>query len=163
MPKCIEDECEKRARFNKTPETNAIYCGEHKKQDMIDVVKKKCIYPDCNTIPNFNFQGQTKAIYCNEHKSPAMINIKNKKLAINTNPYLLVNLLPDNISDITKNINDYFTEAFNNFIMINRLHICLDEVNKEILTNFNNKSTVLSKERSQDKQKDKEKDKEKFT
>ena len=48
-------------------------------------------------------------------------NIKNKKLAINTNPYLLVNLLPDNISDITKNINDYFTEAFNNFIMINRL------------------------------------------
>ncbi len=44
MPKkCIEEGCIKHPTFNLPTETKAIYCNEHKKENMIDIKHKRCI------------------------------------------------------------------------------------------------------------------------
>ena len=46
MTHCIT--CSKRATFNYNGYNNAIYCGEHKLENMIDVKNKKCVFENCN-------------------------------------------------------------------------------------------------------------------
>jgi hypothetical protein len=77
--KCIEYNCTKHPVFNLPTETKAIYCNEHKKENMIDVKNKRCSEFNCTKHPVFNLPTETKAIYCNEHKKENMINIKHKK------------------------------------------------------------------------------------
>ena len=76
MTHCIT--CSKRATFNYNGYNNAIYCGEHKLENMIDVKNKKCVFENCNKQPNYNVIGE-KAIYCGEHKLDNMIDVNNKK------------------------------------------------------------------------------------
>jgi hypothetical protein len=54
---CIFEECKTRPSFNFDGESNAIYCGDHKKENMIDVKSKKCLFENCIKQPNFNFEG----------------------------------------------------------------------------------------------------------
>lgn len=76
---CKEQGCTKRRLFNIKGETKAIYCFQHKKDDMVDVLNKSCIYKFCNKRPNFNIDGEKKALYCCQHKQPEMINVLSKK------------------------------------------------------------------------------------
>ena len=76
--RCIESNCNKQPVFNLPTENKAIYCSEHKKENMINVKHKRCIEPNCNKISNFNLPTENKAIYCSEHKTPEMINTKKK-------------------------------------------------------------------------------------
>ena len=76
MPKkCIE--CNKRPSFNVKGETKPLYCFDHKKDSMIDVIHKTCL--ECDVIPSFNNQGETKPLYCLTHKKEGMIDVKSKR------------------------------------------------------------------------------------
>jgi hypothetical protein len=81
MPRyCIEINCETRASFNKSSESTGIYCKEHIKTGMVNVVeKRKCQFLGCNSRPIYNKLGKNIGIYCNEHKEENMIDVINKK------------------------------------------------------------------------------------
>ena len=79
MPKCQENNCETRAKFNNPGSKPAIYCSKHKKDGMIDIYRKFCEEEGCHIRPNFNIKGETTAIYCSKHKKPGMIDVKHKK------------------------------------------------------------------------------------
>lgn len=50
-----------------------LYCGEHKKDGMIDVISKRCIQDDCKKQSSCNIEDE-KPLYCGEHKKDGMIN-----------------------------------------------------------------------------------------
>ena len=76
--RCIQENCIKGRSFNFSTETKALYCSEHKKENMIDFKHKKCVHNNCMKIPNFNLSSETKALYCSEHKKENMINVNKK-------------------------------------------------------------------------------------
>jgi len=65
--------------FNLPSETKALYCFEHKKENMIDIISKRCIQVGCMKQPTFNLPSESKTLYCFEHKKENMIDIKNKR------------------------------------------------------------------------------------
>jgi Holliday junction resolvase len=75
---CIFENCKKIPSFNYENEKQAIYCSEHKKENMIDVKHKTCIFENCKKIPSFNYENEKQAIYCSEHKKENMIDVKHK-------------------------------------------------------------------------------------
>ena len=79
VKKCIFENCKKQSSFNFENEKNAIYCSQHKKENMIDIKSKKCIFENCKIIPLYNFENEKNAIYCSQHKKENMIDIKHKK------------------------------------------------------------------------------------
>ena len=76
--KCIDKNCMKRASFNILCETNALYCSNHKKENMINIKSKRCTEDCCMKMPTFNLPSKSSALYCLEHKKDNMINIKHK-------------------------------------------------------------------------------------
>jgi hypothetical protein len=77
MPKkCLE--CYKYPNFN-FENMKSLYCFDHKKDNMIDVVHRKCSEKECNKQPSFNFENKTISLYCFDHKKDGMTNVKNKR------------------------------------------------------------------------------------
>ena len=55
--------CLKQPNYNFITETKGIYCTQHKKTDMVDVVHKhRCLEENCLKIPCFNFDSENKGI-----------------------------------------------------------------------------------------------------
>ena len=78
MTICREINCKKRANYNMEGEERALFCGEHKENDMLCVVvKNRCIENLCNTKASFNVFGE-KPMYCNVHKTDIMVNVSCK-------------------------------------------------------------------------------------
>ena len=75
---CQEGNCKVSSAFNFENEQKAIYCFQHKKENMVNIKSKPCIFENCKILPVFNFENETCALYCSSHKLPNMINIKNK-------------------------------------------------------------------------------------
>jgi hypothetical protein len=75
---CQHLECKTIPSFNFEGETQAKFCGLHKKENMINVVSKICEHPECKIRPTFNFEGEIKGKFCSLHKIDGMIDIKNK-------------------------------------------------------------------------------------
>jgi hypothetical protein len=73
--RCIEHNCYTRPTYNISTETKAIYCLNHKKDDMIDIIHHICIEPNCNKQSTYNVSTETKGIYCLKHKKDDMIDI----------------------------------------------------------------------------------------
>jgi len=74
--KCIYEDCNKRARYNKVGEIGSRYCLEHKEDIMIDNYKDKCIEYECNENADFNIKSIKKGIYCRIHKKDNMCSNK---------------------------------------------------------------------------------------
>ena len=75
--RCIKCQ-KKKPYFNKPVETNGLYCGDCKDDDMVDVVSKKCI--KCQKKrPKFNKSGETNGLYCGDCKDADMVDVVNKK------------------------------------------------------------------------------------
>jgi hypothetical protein len=70
---CNEDGCKKIAFYNLPLKKKGLYCTIHKKENMINVIKR-CIETGCNISASFNKEG-SKAIYCLKHKKIGMINV----------------------------------------------------------------------------------------
>jgi hypothetical protein len=60
--------------FNYPNEINALYCSQHKKENMINFRGKKCRFNKCKKDALFGFINK-KPFYCCEHKENNMINI----------------------------------------------------------------------------------------
>ena len=73
---CKDINCNKRCSFN-FKNKKPIYCNDHKKEGMINVISKKCL--ECTKRAYFNNENEIEPIYCNEHKKENMINIQSKK------------------------------------------------------------------------------------
>ena len=56
--------CLKRPTFNLPSENKALYCFEHKKENMIDIKSKRCIEDNCMKIQSFNLHSENKPLYC---------------------------------------------------------------------------------------------------
>jgi len=74
-----EEKCKTRANYNIKGEKKALYCKEHKKDNMVDVKHKTCIEKDCKIRPNFNIPGEKEGIYCAKHQKDGMEDVRNKK------------------------------------------------------------------------------------
>jgi len=73
--KCVSGGCDKRAYYNYKG-LKCKFCGDCRKDNMINVVSKKCI--DCNLkLPTFNIAG-CRPKYCIDCKKDDMINVVNK-------------------------------------------------------------------------------------
>lgn len=70
--KCLK--CCKDATFAIAGERRALYCLNHKLEDMVDVRHKSCtcIQPNCPKRATYNLPSETKALYCFDHKSADM-------------------------------------------------------------------------------------------
>ena len=77
--RCIHNNCTKHPAFNIQSEKKALYCFEHKEENMINIISKRCIYDNCMKIPTFNLSTEKKALYCFEHKEENMIDVKSKR------------------------------------------------------------------------------------
>jgi hypothetical protein len=76
---CIKNKCTKNPSFNFPNENKALYCFEHKKDNMIDITSKRCIKDKCIKQPSFNFPGEKFALFCFEHNSSKMLQGCSKK------------------------------------------------------------------------------------
>ena len=90
----------KQAVFAKPGEKKPVRCGEHKEDDMIDVVSKinYCTHPDCKGGKNgqpkqasFAKPGEKKAVRCFEHKEDDMIDVMNKTCVSEWCPHIVQN------------------------------------------------------------------------
>jgi hypothetical protein len=64
--------------YNVSGATTAVFCKDHKDDDMIDVKHDRCSYNGCETSPSYNVEGG-KPLFCVDHKSPEMIDVINDK------------------------------------------------------------------------------------
>ena len=78
MPICKFENCKTRASYNVDGQSKALYCGVHKKENMVNVRNKTCIELDCKKQSSYNIDGQSKALYCCVHKKENMVDVKNK-------------------------------------------------------------------------------------
>jgi hypothetical protein len=77
--KCIEENCKKQPSCNYADKKKAIYCLDHKKLNMVNIVSKRCKAENCTSLtPIFNFPDATVGEYCYEHKLDGMIDKKHK-------------------------------------------------------------------------------------
>jgi hypothetical protein len=79
---CKEDGCEKTPTFNVEGETKAVYCSEHKKENMVNVAYRhgKCKEDGCTvTYPVFNYPDKKKGEYCKKHMLKGMVDLKNQR------------------------------------------------------------------------------------
>jgi hypothetical protein len=76
--RCIEINCQIIPSYNYSGEKKALYCLNHRKENMIDITHKRCIEINCQIIPSYNYSGEKKALYCLKHRKENMINIKDK-------------------------------------------------------------------------------------
>ena len=58
--------------------SKAIFCVQHKKDGMLNVVNKRCQKDGCKISATYNFEG-SKALFCFEHKEDGMFNVASKK------------------------------------------------------------------------------------
>jgi hypothetical protein len=78
MVVCIFEGCKKQPSFNFEGNTRGLYCAQHKKPEMIDVLTKRCVEPGCKKQRYFNFEGEKCPLYCAEHKKEGMMDVKSK-------------------------------------------------------------------------------------
>jgi hypothetical protein len=76
---CQEGNCCIKPIYNFEGEINAVFCIEHKKNEMVDIKHKSCEYQNCKIRPSFNYENKKNGIYCSIHKLANMIIVTNKK------------------------------------------------------------------------------------
>jgi hypothetical protein len=80
VSRCQFEGCNNQPSFNFPNENKEIFCKEHKRGGMINVIeKRKCQFEGCNKQPSFNFPNESKGLFCLEHKREGMIDVKNKR------------------------------------------------------------------------------------
>jgi hypothetical protein len=131
---CIHEGCIIRPHYNYSNEKTAIYCFEHKLENMVNIVSKSCIFEGCNIRPSYNYDGETKRLYCKTHKLDNMIDIASKRckseycntLALKPKyrgycQYCFINTFPDepvsrNYKIKEKHVADYINLFFKKYV-----------------------------------------------
>lgn len=77
MTNCIRKNCEKFAYYNYIYTKPALFCNEHKCENMINISRNICIEKNCNKYAYYNIEGIKKKQYCKMHKNHDMVSYKN--------------------------------------------------------------------------------------
>ena len=86
MPKC--QDCDNKAKYNVNGVKPAIYCQEHKKENMLHVELNRCQFDGCLTVATFNEPGIKKGKFCKAHAPDNYIDNSRKKCELcNTIPH----------------------------------------------------------------------------
>jgi len=72
---CKFQGCKKRACFNYEGEIKALYCGQHRLDNMVDIKHPRCTHELCKKQPSHNFIGEKKPLYCMKHALETMENV----------------------------------------------------------------------------------------
>ena len=104
MVKCKNENCNKRAMYNKSNETKGKYCKSHMENGMTNVVDKKCVYDGCRSQPSCNYPQFKNGIYCAKHKLHGMINVVTKKCLYNSCNTISLYNYPNNSKRLYCNI-----------------------------------------------------------
>lgn len=72
---CVIDGCKSSKTYNFIG-LDALYCKEHKQEDMVNTRHEKC--EDCNLQASFGYLEHNKRIKCSDHKLNGMVNLKHK-------------------------------------------------------------------------------------
>jgi hypothetical protein len=73
VKRCIENECEKQATYDKRGMSSGIYCNDHKLPGMVNMNGRRCVY--CNKVAYFNVGIATWGLCCDDHKFSGMVNV----------------------------------------------------------------------------------------
>lgn len=74
-PICLHNNCYKYARCNLPSETKLLYCFEHKKENMVNISKRKCCrFSSCKNISTFGYVNE-HVQFCHIHKKENMIDL----------------------------------------------------------------------------------------
>ena len=76
---CIHQNCTRRPSYNLPNEKTPLYCKEHIKENMVDIISKHCLYENCTRGPSYNIPTVKTALYCKEHKQNDMVDVKSKR------------------------------------------------------------------------------------
>ena len=76
-PTCLK--CSKQPVFNIPGEKKGLYCFDHQKPGMKNVVSKRCEAKDCEKQPNFNYPDQKRGVRCAAHAEEDMVDVKRTK------------------------------------------------------------------------------------
>jgi len=77
--KCLG--CNTKSRVFGLPSGKALYCGNCRSLEMIDIRNPKCISEKCQTRPSF---GYDRPIYCAQHKIQDMVDVTNRACSHNS-------------------------------------------------------------------------------
>jgi hypothetical protein len=72
--RCQAEHCTKRPNFNLPNEIVALFCSEHKKENMVNVKSKNCQYKKCKELSLFGYMNK-RPQFCKLHKEENMINL----------------------------------------------------------------------------------------
>lgn len=129
---CIFEGCHKKSYFNYPGETKALYCGEHRLDNMEDVIHLRCIFNGCKKQPCYNFIYEKKPIYCRVHRIEKMENVITPRCL-----YLTCNVIASyNIEGEKRPIRCYEHKE-NNMINITGIKKICKFPNCKVRANFN--------------------------
>jgi hypothetical protein len=79
--RCAENGCITQPQFNHPTENVGLYCGQHRKEGMVNVMSKRCAEEGCNAQPSFNLPAEKGGLYCGQHKKEGMVDVMSKQCA----------------------------------------------------------------------------------
>lgn len=57
----------------------AVYCGQHAKNEMVDISSKRCAQEGCSKIRSFGVEDSKGTVFCRQHVEDGMVNIRRKR------------------------------------------------------------------------------------
>jgi len=79
IKKCQQAGCTMHPTFNFGGEQLGTFCGQHKLEGMVRVVKsQRCEHAGCNKHPSCNFEGEQGCRFCLQHRLEGMVYVKCK-------------------------------------------------------------------------------------
>lgn len=78
--KCKSTLCSKQPRFGSSEDSQALYCGDHKRDSDEDVVEKRsCVNVQCTSRPTFGAYGGSRPLRCKTHKEYDDVDLVSRK------------------------------------------------------------------------------------
>lgn len=76
---CRHTNCINRAEYGPRNSKKALYCEDHKKDDMIQISAMNCKYIDCQNEALYGYYGSDAKLCCSKHRSKGMILMSDDK------------------------------------------------------------------------------------
>ena len=75
---CEQEGCTKKPMYNLRTERGGRFCGEHKLEGMVNVMRKHCEEEGCTLLPAFNMPTEKSGRFCGKHRLEGMVNVVSK-------------------------------------------------------------------------------------
>lgn len=78
---CAVPGCAKKPSYGVNGTKTAQFCGQHRKEGMVNVRSKKCTDTGCGKKASYGVDGTTSGQFCAQHAEKGMVNVRSKKCA----------------------------------------------------------------------------------